>query len=316
MSEIILHHYWPSPVAEKVRVVLGMKRLAWRSVEIPRVPPKPDVIALTGGYRRTPVMQIGADIYCDSQCIIRELERRFPEPRLHSPLVWGLSRWTDGELFSHVIRVVLGSKVDSLDEAFLSDRARLYFGSNWTADSIRDGVEHSLSQVDTAFGWMNNALAGQGPFLTGESARLPDAFCYYLCWFLRGRFDGGPDLIDRNSHLAQWVQRVAAIGHGQHSDFDSTAALAIARAETSPYESLNPEPDQPPGTVAVAPDGDGGDPEVIGTLVHLDSDEIVVKREDERAGIVCVHFPRTGYILERFSAACVARVSTRRTSHQ
>jgi hypothetical protein len=27
-------------------------------------------------------MQIGADIYCDSQCIIRELQRRFPEPTL------------------------------------------------------------------------------------------------------------------------------------------------------------------------------------------------------------------------------------------
>ena len=69
MSEIILHNYPASPVAEKVRKGLGLKGLAWRDVEIPRLPPKPDVVALTGGYRRTPVMQIGADIYCDSQCI-------------------------------------------------------------------------------------------------------------------------------------------------------------------------------------------------------------------------------------------------------
>ena len=29
--------------------------------------PRPDLMPMTGGYRRTPVMQIGADIYCDTQ---------------------------------------------------------------------------------------------------------------------------------------------------------------------------------------------------------------------------------------------------------
>ena len=29
--------------------------------------PKPNLTALTGGYRKTPVLQIGADIYCNSQ---------------------------------------------------------------------------------------------------------------------------------------------------------------------------------------------------------------------------------------------------------
>mgnify|MGYP001301913910 CR=1 FL=1 len=102
MSEIILHNYPQSPVAEKVRVALGIKQATWRSVEIPRIPPKPGLVKLTGGYRRTPVMQIGADIYCDSQCIIREFERRHPEPSfMPTPevgLMWCLSRWTDGAL--------------------------------------------------------------------------------------------------------------------------------------------------------------------------------------------------------------------------
>ena len=84
MSEIILHQYPASPVAEKVRVGFGIKNLSWRGVEIPRLPPKPDLIPLTGGYRRTPVMQIGADIYCDSQCILREIQKRVPEPAYFS----------------------------------------------------------------------------------------------------------------------------------------------------------------------------------------------------------------------------------------
>jgi len=62
MSEVILHHYPMSPYAEKTRRALGIKKLAWRSVTIPVIMPKPDLMPLTGGYRKTPVMQIGADI--------------------------------------------------------------------------------------------------------------------------------------------------------------------------------------------------------------------------------------------------------------
>ena len=76
---IILHHFEQSPFSEKVRLVFGLKNIDWSSVRISRIMPRPDLMPLTGGYRRTPVMQIGADIYCDTQVIMRELERRFPD---------------------------------------------------------------------------------------------------------------------------------------------------------------------------------------------------------------------------------------------
>jgi len=96
MSEIILHNYPQSPVAEKVRVSFGIKGLSWRSVEIPRIPPKPLLMPLTGGYRRTPVMQIGADVYCDSQCIMREIERRHPQPTFFPGGAQGMAWGTGG----------------------------------------------------------------------------------------------------------------------------------------------------------------------------------------------------------------------------
>src|SRR5215470_10128128 len=83
MTDIILHHYDISPYSEKVRTGLGLKGLAWASVELPVIMPKPNLTALTGGYRKTPVLQIGADIYCDSQLIMRELERRYPTPSFY-----------------------------------------------------------------------------------------------------------------------------------------------------------------------------------------------------------------------------------------
>ena len=83
MADIILHHYDTSPYSEKVRLGFGLKGLAWASVELPQIMPKPNLTALTGGYRKTPVLQIGADIYCDSQLIMRELERRYPTPSFY-----------------------------------------------------------------------------------------------------------------------------------------------------------------------------------------------------------------------------------------
>src|ERR1700693_6088985 len=103
MADLILHHYASSPFSEKIRLVLGYKNLAWKAVIIPRIMPKPDVVALTGGYRRTPVLQIGADIYCDTALICDVLEHRQPSPTLHPPGSKGADRiiaqWADSTLF-------------------------------------------------------------------------------------------------------------------------------------------------------------------------------------------------------------------------
>src|SRR5687767_11813663 len=101
--QLILHHYPTSPFAEKARLILGFKQLPWMSVFIPAVMPKPDLVALTGGYRRTPVLQVGADIYCDTALICDVLEHVQPEPPLYPPHLKGVSRifaqWADTTLF-------------------------------------------------------------------------------------------------------------------------------------------------------------------------------------------------------------------------
>ena len=88
MTDLILHHYWTSPFAEKVHLLMGFKQLSWRSVIIPRVMPKPDLTALTGGYRKTPVLQVGADIYCDTALIAQRLEQAKATPALFPCLLY------------------------------------------------------------------------------------------------------------------------------------------------------------------------------------------------------------------------------------
>lgn len=306
MSELILHHYWPSPVSEKVRVVLGIKGATWRSVEIPRLPPKPDLMPLTGGYRLTPVLQVGADIYCDTRAINRALQRLIPEPTLFpggtEGMVWGAGEWTDGPLFTLVLKSVFADTAETMPAGFWDDRARLYFGGAPDAASAQAALPEVLAKIRTQFGWMNDRLAGGRAFMLGAEAGLPDALCYYLVWFLRGRFSGGAALIDQFEHLAAWEQRVAAIGHGTHSDLAAEDALAIARG-SEPSAPVAVDPNDPRGlaadaAVTIAPEATDGSPPVSGILVGLDQNTISIRRHDPRVGTVVNHFPTIGYTLK------------------
>lgn len=306
MSEIILHHYPQSPVTEKVRVGLGIKALAWRSVIIPRIPPKPDLMPLTGGYRRTPVMQVGADIYCDSQCILREIDRRHPEPTFYPGggygMPWALSRWSDTALFDLIVGVVLGHAPEELPKEFAADRARLYFGPDWNLKKIQADLPHMLAQIRAQFGWLNERLAHGRDFILGE-AGLPDALCYYLVWFLRGRWPGGAEFLAEFPALCAWEERVKAIGHGSPSDMEPGEALEVAKnSEPQTPESsdpLDPQGLEPGMEVAVVPLGEGGDPDVTGLVRSVSRDDIAILRDDPQVGSVCIHFPRVGYRISR-----------------
>lgn len=305
MSEIILHNYPQSPVAEKVRKGFGLKGLAWRSVEIPRLPPKPDVVALTGGYRRTPVMQIGADIYCDSICILREIERRNPEPTFFpggaDGMAYGVSRWTDEALFTTCVRIIFGAAGDALDPAFGEDRGRLYLGPNW-ADRLRElGPElpHHVAQLRANFGWMNDRLAAGRDFMLGAAPGLPDLLAWHLVWFIRGRWSEGPGFLEQFPALMAWETRVDALGHGTSEDMSPEDAITLARdtaiATPESHDPLDPQGLVPGMTVSVGPDVDGGEQDVAGTLRAADRNSVSLVRDDPRAGTVCVHFPRAGY---------------------
>lgn len=303
MDQIILHHYPQSPVSEKVRVGLGIKGLAWRSVEIPRMPPKPDLMPLTGGYRRTPVMQVGANVYCDSQCILGELERRFPDPTFmpaEAPgLPWVFGQWTDRDLFDRTVKLVLGSMAGRLPPDFAKDRARLYLGPGADLAEVQGDLPHVIAQIRAQFAWMDHSLAAGGPFMLGARPGLADALAYYLAWFVRGRWEQGPRFLSQFPALEAWEGRVQAIGHGHPTDLTSAAALDIARA-AEPVTREGGDPNDPQGlvpgmAVTIAPDSDGGDPSVAGTIRKVDVGTIAIRREDERVGTVCVHFPRVGY---------------------
>jgi glutathione S-transferase len=303
--EIILHNYPQSPVAEKARIALGIKGLSWRSVEIPRLTPKPMLTKLTGGYRRTPVMQIGADMYCDTQCILRELERRHPTPTLFptsdAGLMWCVSRWTDGPMFDLAVKVILGAAGDGLPSDFAEDRGRVYLGQNWAEGlkAANASLPHLAAQFRAPLSWANDQLSDGRTFLLGDEPAAIDAQLYHLVWFLRGRWDRGPVFLSEFKNLEQWETNVAGIGHGTMTDMSPEDAINRAKdcdPITKPaLDPLDPQGLTPGQKVSVSPDLDGGEQPVEGTVVSTDCDTIVLLRQDPDVGVIGVHFPRAGY---------------------
>lgn len=305
MTEIILHNYPASPVAEKVRKGFGLKGLTWRDVEIPRLPPKPDLVCLTGGYRRTPVMQIGADIYCDSQCILREIQRRQPEPTFYPGGAQGMavavSRWTDGELFDLAVKIILGAAGDALDPDFAADRGRLYLGPDW-AERLKTAnaeLPHLAALMRAHLGWANDRLSHGRDFMLGAAPGLPDVLVWHVVWFLRGRWADGPAFLDQFGAITAWEARMEALGQGTSTALSAEDAIAIARdtaiATPETTDPLDPQGLAPGMAVSVGPDVDGGEQDVEGVVRGVGRDFVAITRRDERAGEVCVHFPRAGY---------------------
>lgn len=303
-DQIILHHYPQSPVTEKVRTVLGIKGLAWKSVEIPRLPPKPNLMPLTGGYRLTPVMQIGADIYCDSIGIIRELERRFPEPTLFpggiDGIVWGIGQWTDKLLFQDVVTVALVEMSAKMPPEFLADRGPLYFGADFNLDTIKANYDESLTNVRTQFGWIDQHLEFRD-FILGTAPGLSDALAYYLVWFLDERLTDNGKFLSQFKFLRRWQQRMSDIGHGHPESMSDLAALDIARdsVHKTPQQS---DPGDPLGLdvgdrITIEPVTGG--PQVAGTLHSMSANHLAILRNDDEVGQVCVHFPRPGYRVQK-----------------
>src|SRR5947208_49587 len=302
MTDIILHHYEISPYSEKVRIGLGFKALAWGSVEIPVIMPKPDLTALTGGYRKTPVLQIGADIYCDSQLIMRELERRHPTPSFYpagrgaaDALAW----WAEKTTFSPAAGILFAKRPDTLPEGFLEDRAK-FSGRTIDPGAMVAAVPNLLDQLRAHFDWLDQMLTDGRSFLQGSAASLADLAAYHPIWFLKQNFGPMAVPLDGFPRLLSWAERVAAIGHGRRSPMTSKKALDAARDARS-IVSATPDARDPIGrksgqTVTVTPDDTGRDP-VVGELVTSGVHEIVIRRSDPAIGEVCVHFPRAGFVV-------------------
>jgi glutathione S-transferase len=301
-DRIILHHFDESPFSEKIRVIFGFKAIAWQSVRISRIMPRPDLMPLTGGYRRTPVLQIGADIYCDTQVIIRELEARFPTPTLYpdgnAGMAWALGMWTDRSFFQNTVNLVFGTLADRVPKEFIEDREQLR-GAKFDVEAMKAALPQMRDQFRAHVDWIETQL-GDGRDWLFTRFSLADVHAYMNIWYACASPVGAERLLAAFPRATAWQARVRALGHGSRSEMTSAEALAVARraaprtAEAG--DANDPNGRKPGDRVSVMPD-DYGKVAVSGEIVSLSAQHIAIRRHDPDAGEVVVHFPRAGFIV-------------------
>ena len=330
---LILHHYQTSPFSEKIRLILGAKRLAWHSVKVPMVMPKPDLTALTGGYRRTPVLQIGADVYCDTALIARVLDRLAPQPALFaepSRAARTVAGWADRDLFGAAMawcfqaagrEALFRDQAPEQVEAFNEDRRRMREGGAF----VRMNAGDAAGALHDGLARVGEHLADGRQFLLAQTLTIADFSVYHPLWFIAG-IAPVAGILDQYPAIRPWMARMASFGPGEFTVMGAPEAIDVARSAGSigsagsadsanSANSANSAGEQPRGPgadpgpwvdhhglpagarVRIMANDYALDP-VIGELVVSGPDHLAVRRSDPRAGLVTVHFPRLGYTLK------------------
>ncbi len=298
MAEIILHQYVNSPFSEKIRKIFAHKKMSWRAVEQPVIMPKPKLIPLTGGYRRIPVLQIGADIYCDTGVIIRKIDELFPEPTLYSngleAAAHQINIFADRRMFWSTTPVIFEKLAAVVPKEFIEDRSKMMQGADF--GQIPAQAPDARNQLRAYLDMMDRQLE-RTTYMLGESFSLADAALYHPVWFLQSEPTSFA-LVEKCANLMRWFKRIDAMGHGNMKGMDPDEALKIAR-ESTPAAVGEEDRDDPNGLklgtkVAVTPDDYGFDP-VVGTVVSSSIYEVAIERDDPALGKIVNHFPKVGF---------------------
>lgn len=309
MPDIILHHYPESPFSEKIRLLLGYKGLNYKSVIIPMIMPKPDLMPMTGGYRKTPVMQIGADIYCDSAIIARVIDDMQPQNSIYPAAVaataGALAYWTDTFFFKVAVAVVFQPSAMAENSilsdpekarAFAADRAELSKGSTELRMPLEEAQPYFLQHLSR----LERQLAGGGFLFSGQPT-IADFSTYHCLWFIFGN-PAIRDIFDPYSNVRAWMERMGALGKSDAQVTTGAEALDIASKATpsldSHIDAIDVDGLAPGDEVEVMPIDYGFNP-VRGRLAIASFEELALLRHDDRVGELAVHFPRLGFQIRK-----------------
>jgi glutathione S-transferase len=296
----ILYHYLASPYSEKLRLALGVTGIQWGSVIVPAQPPRPSLDIFLSGYRRIPVLQIGAHFYCDSALAFDALAGVSDRLKPAGPLSKAdelLRRHAEDRIFFAVIAAASPISVLRLLAQdlglfglfrFLKDRSGMMKGS-----TVEKLSQRAAARLVEDFVMQLNGLLKQDQFLGGAHAGYLDLCCYHPLWMAsvinRETLSALPPMVQA------WMRRIAALGHGRSvlvserqiydrvtgdrfQDFVGELSGAFAR------DSL----------VSVRPTDYARD-STEGHLVFMDEHQCVIKRNLPSGDAVFLHFPISGF---------------------
>lgn len=301
MPELILHHYDLSPFSEKIRAMLGYASMSWHSVKVQEMPPRPQLAVLTGGYRRIPVGQIGADIFCDTRIISREIARISGHPQLCLENCDELVKtWVAKADSDYFMAAVLSSLSWPLQRKAMASLGPIGVGK-LLIDRIGVGrhagrrfagpiasrrlVHEHARAIETRL--------EDSHFLFGENPCIADFASYHGLWMIREA--GEKRLLDDYTRLNQWLDRIGAFGHGEPIEMSATAAIETARQHQPAGINENARQHPDIGQLASIAPADYARDSTIGTVEGVNDERWILSRETSETGLLHIHFPRSGY---------------------
>ena len=300
---LILHQYDISPFSQKAQKMMGLKELSWQSVEMPMIAPKPDVEALTGGYRGTPVLQIGRDVFIDNWMIARaldEFDASGPAINAQGGLrEAALYAWGE-RLFTPLLLAALAAYQSEWDADFLADRKRVFPDVDFDTLDVSDPDRRS--QVRAYLGTVEAQLGLDQDFLGGAQADSCDIHVWGMVWMIHSALPALMPIVETFPRLTDWYERVSALGTGDREDVKIDVAWQSLK--DGPARPLPDTPDQEPlapwvGEVVDIAAGSADRGSASGRLLAVDHEQVVLGVEPISGEAAQVWFPRFGYHLRQ-----------------
>lgn len=247
-------------------------------------------------------MQIGADVFCDSQRILSELECRKPSKANNTGLVQIINRWCD-DLFHPVVKVAITASSNELPNEFLEDRRKLFLNDYSNIESAKARIPYYTEQVRAQLAQAEISLKEQNGFLISSSASIADASLFALTWFIRRRWKNGAKFLEGFPNICRWEESIKSIGHGTPTDMASEKALDIAKETETTFKAQIDADDihslSTGDRVSITPKANTGEKGVRGNVHIAEKNRISVLHKNDRVGTICIHFPKIGYVIER-----------------
>lgn len=299
MTRPILYHYEMSPFSEKARLMLGYAQLDWMSVIVSPMPPRPELSRLIGGYRKIPVLQVGADFYCGTHVIGDYLAERTGLSALAGHVI-------DADLQAEIHRIDLKGFFALLMTSFnatvarkslramgplgvlrfLKDRAQMGRTAK-TGLSLKAAKQILPQHLDR----LNQRLSDQQAWLHGNEPGHIDFSAYHSLWF--AVVVAERSLLADYPRLQDWFRRMQALGHGRPEAITATAARGAVSGH-APLPYLEADAAQYGQRCRFRP-ADYGRDATEGVCVGSDARRWVVARTSDTGQRVHLYLPKSGF---------------------
>lgn len=308
-NQIILHRSLKSPYSQKAMLMLDYENLEWKSVLSSKGVPRPIQEKLVGEYsRRIPVLQVGADLYCDTDMIAKKIAELSGDKNLDRlnfseeiqkenfrvedenfmALLGSMSLW------NFIVSYLKSIKLKNTFE-LITDRAK---ASRGAVNPLKIRTKAEWAKIlENDLPRLDKILEENNFLLKTDKPTFYDFTVFTSIWYMD--FLNEVKILDKCTNLKAWLTRMNEFSNNHIEEINPIDSLNIAKENTPlPISDELKKSDKIGKPIAVEiNDSIAGalQSKLTGILVGEDDYKYIVKRENETVGTVHVHIPKQCY---------------------